>query len=106
MATACNANDTELYINTFRTKPVRMSTNTVPRADLLCMHLYSLDAVDFRLLSFLSKVSCAVQHHPTLVGTLVWLHHSTAMMHIVCVLLSVHHLLNGSDGLLQDCGKS
>lgn len=36
---------------------VRMSANNVPRADLQCMYLYSLDVVAFRLLFFLSKMS-------------------------------------------------
>jgi len=37
----------------------------------LCMCLCSLDIVDFRLLFFLSKISCTVQHHPTLICTTV-----------------------------------
>ena len=107
VTTACNANDTEPYINTFQTNLVRMSANTVPRADLLCMHLYSLHSANFKLLSFLCKVSYAVQPHPTVVCSCVWLHHSTTTtMHIVRILLSVGHLFNGSVVLLQDCGKS
>ncbi len=90
----------------FRQNLVRMSANTVPRADLLCMHLYSLHSANFKLLSFLRKVSYAVQPHPTVVCSCVWLHHSTTTMHIVRILLSVGHLFNGSVVLLQDCGKS
>ena len=77
-----------------------MSTDSALTADLLCMLLCSLDIVEF-----LSKVSCAVKQHPTLC-TLVWLQHSTTMMHMVRILLSVRHLLNCGDVLLQDYRKS
>jgi hypothetical protein len=63
---------TQNYTSTRSTQSlVCMSANTVPGADLLCMCLCSLDIVDFRLLFFLSKISCTVQHHPTLICTTV-----------------------------------